>query len=497
MSCWTDQSSGVTLQVKFIGMMGEMDKRPVAISLFSGGGGLDIGLEDAGFQIKCAIEWNRYACETLRTNKQLFSASDAWFDNWFHTLATTTYKNWQPHKVAHLKARLLSGRNQIPYLQETAIIEGDIKRISSSTILDAAGVGAGEVDLVAGGPPCQSFSRSGKQKSVDDDRGQLFIEFVRIVYDLQPRWFLFENVKGLILTKTTIWKVVCSDCNFEVLPPFNPERQIPQANETSLPCIKCGSKRTRWKLEQNKRAGALELIMAEFERIGYRCQAYILNAVDFGAPQQRERLFIIGSRDNESFGPPAPTHFPIDSVPVLHSQKNAGIQQQRTVWEALFSSPNPDHHWPLDPNTAVLWVKNVVRPHDEPVTWTLLRPSPTIGAHQSAKLAIAPFGVPLEQLIRQQWHVLGRRQGDTKPVPVEHSYLSDADLLKLQTFPSWWYVDGTRMERAFQIGNAVPPILAHAVGRALLEPDRNVAGLGSSKVQTNQVLKKVQQLSLF
>ena len=139
-----------------------------------------------------------------------------------------------------------------------------------------------------------------------------------------------------------------------------------------------------------------------------------------------------------------------------------------SVWEALFSSSNPDHYWPLDPNVAVLWVKNVVRPHDEPVTWTLLRPSPTIGAHQSAKLAIAPFGVPPEQLARQQWHLLGRRQGDTQPVPVVHTYLSDTDLLVLQTFPSFWFVAGTRMERAFQIGNAVPPLLAEKVGSALL-----------------------------
>src|SRR5437763_2883658 len=100
----------------------------------------------------------------------------------------------------------------------------------------------------------------------------------------------------------------------------------------------------------------------------------------------------------------------------------------------------------LDKAKAVLWVKNVVRPHDEPVTWSLDRPSPTIGAHQSAKLAIAPDGVPEEQLLRQQWHILGKRQRDLPPVPVTHEYLSDVELLKLQSFPEYWYLFGTRMQ---------------------------------------------------
>src|SRR3546814_6744799 len=88
---------------------------------------------------------------------------------------------------------------------------------------------------------------------------------------------------------------------------------------------------------------------------------------------------------------------------------------------------------------------NVVRPHDEPVTWSLDRVAPTVGAHQAAKFAIAPRGVPEEQLYRQQWHVLGRRQGDTPPVFVEHEYLSDENLLNLQTFPRSWYLHGIRM----------------------------------------------------
>jgi DNA (cytosine-5)-methyltransferase 1 len=134
--------------------------------------------------------------------------------------------------------------------------------------------------------------------------------------------------------------------------------------------------------------------------------------------------------------------------------------------EALWTSEHSEFGV-LD-SRAVLWVKNVVRPHDEPVTWTLDRPAPTIGAHQGAKLAIAPIGVPEEQLLRQQWHTLGRRQGDTPPIEVAHAYLTDWDLLRLQTFPEYWYLHGTRMQRAFQLGNAVPVLLAKALGLAIM-----------------------------
>jgi DNA (cytosine-5)-methyltransferase 1 len=144
----------------------------------------------------------------------------------------------------------------------------------------------------------------------------------------------------------------------------------------------------------------------------------------------------------------------------------AETAERETMWSALWRNGH-EGYGSLDDRQAVLWVKNVVRPHDEPVTWTLHRPAPTIGAHQAAKLAIAPFGVPEAQLSRQQWHVLGRRQGDSPPVPVEHAYLSDEELLVFQGFPRSWYLHGTRMQRAFQIGNAVPPLLARAVGEAI------------------------------
>jgi DNA (cytosine-5)-methyltransferase 1 len=423
------------------------------------------------------VECNRDACDTLRLNKQISTADSTWFEQWFSNVAAATYGRWETEKVHWIKQRIQYGLSNHTYFRDSVVIEDDIRNVSSDNIMEAARVQRGEVDLVAGGPPCQSFSRSGQRKSVDDERGQLFLEFVRVVNDLKPRWFLFENVKGLILTKTTIWKVVCNSCGGEKIPPFDVERVAPNHSDECPACELCGNTRTAWRVEPNKRAGALEIIISEFERIGYTCKPHVLNAADYGAPQLRERLFIFGTRDNEVINPPMITHYPDALVEI----KGGRLQKQQTVWDALFTERNPNHHWPLDPEIAVLWVKNVVRPHDEPVIWTLLRPSPTIGAHQSAKLAIAPYGVPPEQLARQQWHVLGRRQGDTEPVTVEHTYLADSDLLKLQTFPDFWFVSGTRMERAFQIGNAVPPKLAGAVARAFLNSNLSYRALSESE----------------
>jgi DNA (cytosine-5)-methyltransferase 1 len=420
-----------------------------AVSLFSGAGGLDVGVEDAGFEVRCCVEINAYAAETLRLNKWLSTASEKEFDVWFRTTGGKAYTAWPPEAVDRVRRRVSAGVGRHAHLRNASVIEADIRTVTSQAVEEAAGVTRGALDLLFGGPPCQSFSRAGKRAGVDDERGQLFLEFVRLANDLRPRLILLENVKGLVQTKANSWRAECSQCGWREVPPFDPDVDVPEHGSSAGPCPKCAAE-TKWKVESNKPGGSLDWIQSAFERIGYRTEAFLINAVDFGVPQRRERVFVVGTRDDEALFAPSPSS-----------------DKPTTAWDTLFATPNPDHIWPLDPNRAVLWVKNVVRPHDEPVTWDLRLPAPTIGAHQGAKLAIAPFGVPEEQLLRQQWHLKGKRQGDTPPVPVEHSYLSDRDLLMLQTFPSHWFVAGTRMERAFQIGNAVPPRLGAQVAGAL------------------------------
>ena len=457
---------------------------PTAISLFAGCGGLDIGLEDAGFTTLVANDIEHHACESLRANQTLGSLESGEFNSWFETqLTQRTHMRKLPEEITALRRRVISGRGKHEYLRLASIIEGDIGDVSSARLLDAAGLGVGDLTLVAGGPPCQPFSRSGKRKNVETKEGRLFTEFVRIVDDLRPRWFLFENVKGLVLTKTDVLREECRKCSRSVVATFDRRLAYMSGNAKAARC-ECGSRRVEDRLELSAR-GSLEIIQAEFERLGYECHANVLMAADYGVPQKRERLFIVGSRDHEPFRWPSPTHRNPNrapEAPSLFDGPSTPSLPWKTMWNSLWTKGH-EKYGALDPERAVLWVRNLVRPHDEPVTWTLDRPSPTVGAHQGAKFALAPDGVPDEQLQRQQWHVRGRRQKDLPPVEVEHAMLSDKELLTLQSFPRYWYLYGTRMQRAFQVGNAVPPLLAKQVAQAILSSCEGAPPAGSGRTR--------------
>ena len=442
------------------------------ISLFAGAGGLDVGLEQAGFTSLAVNELEAHACETLRQNKILSGVEPAKFEEWFsdNVAGQRCYTSRTNSEfLTETRNRLRSAAGRHAFLADAAIIEGDIRSISTELLLDTAGVKPGELTLVAGGPPCQPFSRAGKRQTVETDDGRLFLEFVRVVSEAKPRWFLFENVKGLAQSKTVVAYCDCKKCGTRSISSFEERRVALQFSNSSARCMICGSDKESV-VTREERGGSLAIIVNEFERVGYKCSYKVLNSADYGVPQSRERLFIVGSRDEEVFIWPSSTHqeAAFSSSAKQSELFDAAKSPWVTVKDVLWANGHPVYG-KLDYKQAVLWVKNVVRPHAEPVTWSLDRPSPTVGAHQGAKLAIAPRGVPEEQLVRQQWHTLGRRQGDMPPVFVDHRMLSDEDLLLLQTFPPGWYLHGTRMERAFQIGNAVPPLFAKAIGEAIIK----------------------------
>lgn len=451
-------------------------KKRTMISLFAGAGGLDIGLEMAGFTTQAINELEPHACETLRQNKHLSQLDLDKFDIWFDAqMQQRCYSKIPATEKQQLYAHLMRAVRQYQFLQHAQIIEGDIRGISSAQLLRAANIQSHELTLVAGGPPCQPFSRAGKRETVETDDGKLFLEFVRVVQETQPRWFLFENVKGLMQSRTLVPYIRCPSCLTSTPVPFKWRTQALTSMLTSTYCPKCTHQECPVEVE-DVRGGSLDIVLHEFRNIGYTCYHQLLNAADYGVPQSRERLLIVGSRDGEAFRFPSPTHCErkqlenhVSSGQLdLLSGVSSSLQPWITVQDVLWQHGHPEFGQ-LDKAKAVIWVKNVVRPHDEPVCWTLNRPSPTVGAHQAAKLALAPDGIPPEQLARQQWHVRGHRQKDLPPVDVKHAYLSDTELLTLQTFPPHWYLYGTRMQRAFQIGNAVPPRLAQVVGQAIIQ----------------------------
>jgi DNA (cytosine-5)-methyltransferase 1 len=431
-------------------------QKPTCVSLFAGAGGLDLGLEQAGFESVFVNELEETFHRTLLVNKALgsYSKNDA-MQFLEKELNLRCWKNLSQVEIKELKARVLSSDRE-PYLSNAYLHQGDVRNLKGSFILERTGLKIGELDLLAGGPPCQPFSRAGKRETVGIADGRLFLEMTRLTKELKPRFVMFENVKGLAQSKTDVENYSCKKCqHLGVLP------LLMRNNEEEKSCI-CGSNEIKTWITQN-RGGSLEMIVEEFLRIGYSVKWKLLNAVNFGAPQLRERIILIASRDNEEYDFPEATHGK-NPEQVLELFNPNDLKP----WISMASALKGEKNWKKLTKNSVLWVKNVVRPHDEPVTWDINRPSPTIGAHQAAKLAIAPNGVPEEQLARQQWHVLGKRQGDSPSVAVEHSMLTDVELQILQTFPRYWLVVGTRMERAFQIGNAVPVALAQAIGIQLL-----------------------------
>ena len=213
-----------------------MNKKSLkVISLFSGAGGLDIGFENAGFEIAVAVEIDSACCDTLRCN-----------------------------------------RPAMP------IINKSVTDVSGQEILDAANLQLGEAALVIGGPPCQSFSLAGLRKGLEDDRGKLLFEFVRIVRETLPKGFVLENVKGM----------------------------------------------ANW-----DKGKALNLLIEELSKpIEHNGEVYVysiaapkvLNAVDYGVPQNRERLILVGNRMGKTFEYPTPLAEP-----------------NKTVWDAIGSLPKP------------------------------------------------------------------------------------------------------------------------------------------------------------
>lgn len=211
-------------------------ERPKVISLFSGAGGLDIGFELAGFETAVAVELDPACCDTLRTN-----------------------------------------RPTVP------IINKDVSQVTGEEILSAARLSVGEPALVIGGPPCQSFSLAGLRRGLEDDRGKLLFEYVRIVREILPKGFVLENVKGL-----TNWD---------------------------------DGRALRMLVEELSRPIERDGVVFQYSVF----EPKVLNAVDFGVPQFRERLILVGNRIGKDF------HYP-----------KADAKPHRTVRDAIGGLPKPD-----------------------------------------------------------------------------------------------------------------------------------------------------------
>ncbi len=165
------------------------------------------------------------------------------------------------------------------------LVIGDVKNLTVDEILDKTNLKIGELSMISGGPPCQGFSLAGPRFD-GDPRNQMFKDFVRLVNGLKPEVFLFENVSGIMsMSGGTV----------------------------------------------------LRAIVTEFTAIGYNCGYKILSAADYGVPQARPRFILIGVRDGDTIGFPEPTHGNISETRDLFSTSE--LKPYRTVWDALSDLP--------------------------------------------------------------------------------------------------------------------------------------------------------------
>lgn len=343
------------------------------VSLFSGAGGLDLGLEWAGWRCRYASDIDPAAVATLEANQGRPLASGSVFDGTF-------------------------------------IEEGDIRQISANDILDRTGLARGSIPLLAGGPPCQSWSSAGHQHGLRDPRGQLFSDFVRIAQDLDVRWILFENVRGLLTAR-------------------GPD---------------------------NKPGSALELIRKRLLEAGFQTTVSLLNAADFGVPQRRVRLFIIGYREGDEPPFPAPTHM----------KSNDSTDYGRAPWltlrQCLEAIPELGEDEIIRPSGKLAMELENIPPGSgvkSPGKKEATRPGGHWGYKQGAFIADLDQAARTVTASGQQDWVRDRKHGLRR--------LCARECAAIQTFVGDWAWVGKAPVRYRLIGNAVPPRLAMAMGEAL------------------------------
>ena len=319
------------------------------ISLFAGCGGLDLGFRRAGFNPVWANEYDRTIWDTYQFN---------------HT--------------------------------HTLLDQRDIRKIYSDEVPDCMGI--------IGGPPCQSWSAAGAKRGIDDSRGQLFWDYIRIVREKQPLFFLAENVSG-------------------ILSPRNRD--------------------------------AFTYILSQFEQIGYRVSFKLLNAKNFGVPQDRKRVIVVGYRESLGFG----FEFPESGDEVL-TLKDA-IFDLRAIAPIPVKSKVDNYH-PSLPNheCADLGFSSIYMSRNRVRSWS--EPSFTIqagGRH-----------APLHPQATKMILVAKDKRIFDPNSPQPYRRLSVRECARVQTFPDdfifkyKYIIDGYKM-----VGNAVPINLARVLAGKIFD----------------------------
>jgi DNA (cytosine-5)-methyltransferase 1 len=344
--------------------------RPSVLSLFTGAGGLDLGLEAAGFETRACIEMDSDCCQTLRQNR------------------------------------------------EWPVIERDIAAISTAELLETAGLSAGDVDLVAGGPPCQPFSKSaywstGDTKRLEDPRASTLGAYMRVVEEALPRAFLLENVYGLTYEG--------KDEGMQYL-----RKRISQINRK--------------------------------KRTDYSFVFKVLNTADYGIPQIRERVFIIGCRENTQFRFPEARFF---SAKRLQEEPSLfELPTYRTAWDAIGDLDDIDHGDALQVGGQWSALLPTI-PEGENYLWHSER-----GGGLPLFRWRSRYWSMLLKLAKNKpsWTIQAQPGSAIGPFHWKSRRLSMREMSRIQTFPDDFEITGGITSIQRQLGNAVPSAMAEILG---------------------------------
>lgn len=370
------------------------------ISLFTGAGGLDLGLERAGFEMRVAVEVDKWARATLEANRRHFSFP---------------------------KFRLLR----------------DITEHAPEEIVEAAGLAKGEAALVAGGPPCQSFSTAGRRGSIGDPRGSLFANFAAVVQAAQPRYFVMENVRGILSAPIKHRPLNERGPGFPTLAP------------------------------EEEQGSAFAVIREVLEDVlGYQIVFGLVDAADYGVPQNRLRVLVLGSRERE---------FRAAELKQIVVPTHRGNWQtlERAIRQVDGGAPE------FLPYTSERQKLMALVPPGK--NWRWFRDNPEYGPEFAERVMGGAWGADGGKVgfyRRLPWDKPSPTL-PTSPIqkstslchPEETRPLSVQEYAAIQQFPSGYVFAGGLGQKYKQIGNAVPVGLGQAIGEGLTR------GVTSSKGQ--------------
>ncbi len=312
---------------------------------------------------------------------------------------------------------------------ELPLIEGDIRDYRADDILGASGLVSGKVFLCCGGPACQAFSTAGRRMGFNDDRGNVFLKFIDIIVEIKPKYLLIENVRGLLSAPLKHRPHSKRGLSYQ---PLTPEEE---------------------------KSGALLHIISVLEEAGYSLTFTLYDSSNYGAPQRRERVIILGNSNGT----------PIPLIPPTHSEGGEdGLKKWKTFREAIGNLQGSKVHYDEFPEKRLVYYRMLKEGQNwknlpEDLQQEALGGSYHAGGGKTGFLRRLAWGKPSPTLVTCP----------TMPAtdlchPEEDRPLSIEEYKRIQEFSDDWIIAGNLKSQYRQIGNAVPLSLAEAAARHLL-----------------------------